>query len=101
MTVSHLEGLLHVQTNKMTISHLVCFVAQLAEECTSNRGHGFNSRTRLNAPVQLPVTRPLIFNWDNLNFSQGFQFGLIVFLRQRCQKIFYWIHFRKKGLLKL
>ena len=34
MTVNHLEGLLHVQTNKVTTS-LVCFVAQLVEECTS------------------------------------------------------------------
>ena len=34
MTVNHLEGLLHVQTNKM-ISSLVCFVAQLVEVCTS------------------------------------------------------------------
>ena len=31
MTVDHLEGLLHVQTNKVTTS-LVCFVAQLVEE---------------------------------------------------------------------
>ena len=34
MTVNHLEGLLHVKTNKVTTS-LVCFVAQLVEECTS------------------------------------------------------------------
>ena len=34
MTVNHLEGLLHVQTNKM-ISSLVFFVAQLVEVCTS------------------------------------------------------------------
>ena len=34
MTVDHLEGLLHVQTNKVTTS-LVCFVTQLVEECTS------------------------------------------------------------------
>ena len=34
MTVNHLEGLLHVQTNKMT-SSLVCLVAQLVEECIS------------------------------------------------------------------
>ena len=34
MTVNHLVGLLHVQTNKVTTS-LVCFVAQLVEECTS------------------------------------------------------------------
>ena len=34
MTVDHLEGLLHVQTNKVTTS-LVCFVAQLVEECTN------------------------------------------------------------------
>ena len=32
--MDHLEGLLHVQTNKVTTS-LVCFVAQLVEECTS------------------------------------------------------------------
>ena len=34
MTVNHLEGLLQVQTNKVTTS-LVFFVAQLVEECTS------------------------------------------------------------------
>ena len=34
MTVNHLEGLLHVKTNKVTTS-LVCFVAQLVEVCTS------------------------------------------------------------------
>ena len=34
MTVDHLEGLLHVQTNKVTTS-LVFFVAQLVEQFTS------------------------------------------------------------------
>ena len=34
MTVNHLEGLLHVETNKVTTS-LVFFVAQLVEEFTS------------------------------------------------------------------
>ena len=47
MTVDHLEGLLHVQTNKVTTS-LVCFVAQLVEECTSiAEVMGFDSRIGL------------------------------------------------------
>ena len=50
----------------MTSFHLVCFVAQLAEECTGSRGHGFNSWTGLNAQIQLTVTRTRIFNRDNL-----------------------------------
>ena len=64
--MSHLEGLLHVQTNKVRSFHLVCFVAQLAEECTSSRGHGFNSWTGLHVHIQLPVTRTRIFNRDNI-----------------------------------
>ena len=33
--VNHLAGLLYVQNNEMTSSHLACYVAQLVEECTS------------------------------------------------------------------
>ena len=64
--MSHLEGLLLVQINKLTSFLLVCFVAQLAEECTSSRGHGFNSWTGLNAHIQVLLTQTRIFNWDNL-----------------------------------
>ena len=62
MTVYHLASLLHVQTNKMTSFHLVCFLAQLAKEYTGSRGHGFNFQTGLNVHIKLPVTQTHILN---------------------------------------
>ena len=121
MTVDHLEGLLHVQTNKVTTS-LVCFVDQLVEECTSiAEVMGLTpvqacmffrlyflywlSGVRYSedhSHIQITVSQTHICYRYNLKLLAMISISLVCcVLHQRYQKIFSWIYIRKKKTFEL